>query len=102
MTRGQAKGTGMPLEDKVRMVCHRVGSMGSIKDIRHRMSTGEERRVHGAEAQRLMVRPLTDKTDGTNKASNETNGFCVPTCIEAGVGSLRRGGLAKSWIFRGH
>lgn len=76
--------------------------MGLIKDIRHRMLTGEERRVLGAEGQRLMVRPLTDKTAGTNKESNKTKRFCVPTCIEAGVGSLGRGDLAKSWIFPGH
>ena len=65
MTRGLAKRTRMALEDKVPMVCHRAGSMGSIKDIQRRMSM-EERRVPGVEGQRLMVRLPMDKTDGIN------------------------------------
>lgn len=56
----------MALEDRVQMVCHKAESMGSIKDIRHRTLT-EERRVHGAEGRRLMVRHPMGKTDGTNK-----------------------------------
>lgn len=56
----------MALEDRVQMVCHRVGSTESIKDIPHR-TLMEERRVHGVEGQRLMVQPPTGKTDGTNK-----------------------------------
>ena len=70
MTRGPAKRTRMALGDRAQMVCHRVGSTGSIKDIRHRMLT-EERRVRGAEGQRLMVQLLTGRTDGISKG---------PTC----------------------
>lgn len=65
MIRSLAKRTRMALGAKVPMVCHRAGSTVLIKDIQHRMSM-EERRVPGAEGQRLMVRLPTDKTDGTN------------------------------------
>ena len=87
MTRGQAKGMGMVLEDKVQMVCHRAGNMGSIKDTRHRMLTGEERRVHGAEGQRLMVRPPTDKTDGTNKEAVRQKGSVYQQALKQALGA---------------
>ena len=68
MTPDLAKRMRMGLEDKVQMVCHRAGSMGLTKDIRHRMLT-EEQRVHGEEGQRLMVRLHMGKTDGINEGA---------------------------------
>ena len=66
----------MALEDRVQMVCHRAGSMGSIKDIRHHTLT-EGRRVHGVEGQRLTVRRLMGKTDGTNRKAVSLELLCI-------------------------
>ena len=75
----------MALEVRLQMVCHRAGSMGSIKGIRHRMLTEEERRVHGAEGQRLMVQLLTGRTDGTNKEATVQESSVYQQAFKAGV-----------------
>ena len=76
MTRGPAKRTRMALEDRAQMGFHKARSMGSIKDIRHRMLT-EGRRVPGVEGQRLTVRLRTGKMDGTNKEAVTKEHMCT-------------------------